>query len=289
LRWARSAYLPLTAMNNLCIGFLESAVSTWNLIERARRLNYQVGEESITDLLLLEWKERFTGELLSIAHNKAQEGRSGADWEWWFIGRSGRGIGFRVQAKVLNLASNSFAHLHYYVNRRSPARREYQCENLIHGARRATPPLIPIYCLYTSWLGSDPILGLPKAQPMPQAYGCSLLSVNAVRTLRETHTNTLNALRPHLIPLHDLVCSATHDMDDLADRVLSNWLDSLADTALRALTASLGNETRFSEFFDYSRYEPSERLPRYVRDLSQAQDTIIPAGISHVVVFQQQD
>ncbi|AZC00460.1 hypothetical protein DKE52_008150 [Acinetobacter pittii] len=71
-------------------------------------------EESITDSLMVELKLRHPYDVFTTTFTRHEEGKNGADWEWWFVDSTGRkGIGFRVQAKIINFESNSFKQLHY--------------------------------------------------------------------------------------------------------------------------------------------------------------------------------
>jgi Holliday junction resolvase len=55
-----------------------------------------MGEETITELLLLELKRRHENEIKIVPFNRRQEARNGADWAWSFEGK--QWLGMRVQA-----------------------------------------------------------------------------------------------------------------------------------------------------------------------------------------------
>lgn len=274
-------------MKDLCLAFLESSVAAWNLLERADRVGHQPGEETITDLLLLEWQEELIPQLITVAHNKKRESKTGADWEWWFIGRSGKAVGIRIQSKILNLKSNRFEHLHYYVNRKKPKRKEYQCDVLIDASRLETPSTIPLYCLYAWWKpGPKHTLGAPRIVGMPQAYGCSLLSVNDVRRLRaQSHSKDLSSTRRYLIPLHALVCpdalSAAVDLPDLITERLASTLEQLSEVD----SAGSFEDDRW---VDYRAVEPTTTKPNYVGQMLREEPQVdVPNELRGVVVFRQ--
>jgi len=129
---------------NLCNTFRAQAFYTWDLLSKSKLNNYQVGEETITDLNLLEIKSRHKKAIYIKEFNKKEEGKFGADWEWWFQGISGLWLGFRVQAKVIKLTSGKFEHLHYWKKKQ----KLYQSELLIDKALNSSIKTIPLYCFY---------------------------------------------------------------------------------------------------------------------------------------------
>lgn len=271
-------------MSDLCLTFLDSAVSTWRLLERADRVSHHLGEESITDLLVIKWLEKLSGSLITVAHTKHAEARSGADWEWWFVGRSGLGLGIRVQAKVLDMRSRTYESLHKSHRRRQPPRDEYQCEVLIEAAARATPPMLPLYVVYSHW---DPVaLNAPTttaATSIPGQFGCAILSTNAVRFLRANRQQGLRAVGPLLRPLHELVCPETAPRDELPVRVAANL--SEIDRSSRADQSSTGDVMPVM----YGREAISEVIPEYVDSLRTLGVADLPDDVGGLVVFTEAD
>ena len=132
---------------SVCDTFRMRAFATWDLLGRAFAVASPIGEETITDLNLLELRSRHPQEVITRSFSKRAEAAEGADWEWWLTGTSRRWFGLRVQAKVIDVGTVTFPHLHY----RRGARASYQCDQLIRRALTATPPRLPIYCLYCHW------------------------------------------------------------------------------------------------------------------------------------------
>jgi len=118
---------------------LKNAEWVWDKLRQARSVGFQINEESITDFVLLNFKA--CGKKQVVTHNftRQEESRNGADWEWWFVRPNGQCIGFRVQAKVINLQSNGYNQLHYK-NKSGVA----QTTLLIRDARKHKA--IPLYC-----------------------------------------------------------------------------------------------------------------------------------------------
>jgi len=107
-------------------------------------LNTTLGEESITDFFLLSLKKHASGKIQVRSFTRPEEYITGADWEWWLTGPSGKRLGVRVQAKVISFPKLEYAHLHY---KRSDG--TYQCDQLITDAIKNGA--IPAYCIYTNW------------------------------------------------------------------------------------------------------------------------------------------
>lgn len=215
----------LTRMD-LCQSFRHLAFGVSSKLSLARQVRVQPGEEGITDDLLIELRRRHPTEILTRTFSKQEEGVVGADWEWWFVGIGGHAMGFRVQAKIINLESACFEHLHYRTREG-----RYQCDRLIEAALKSTSATLPMYCLYTA--GSDDLQrerdihrrwqwgSYPYAS---ESYGCSVTSAFDIRALRlEGHINDLGHLFPVLHPWHCLVCCSGLGRTDLARRVRMFW------------------------------------------------------------------
>jgi len=221
---------------SLCETFRSRATWTWDLLSRARRVGTQIGEETITDLNILELRTRHPTQIYNKTFNKQEEGKNGADWEWWMTGESAKWIGFRVQAKVLDLESNEFSHLHYRKDSSSP----FQCEVLIRKALTGTRRRIPLYCLYMHRKGG---MVSPQRCPSfslnPEGFGCSLLTAFAVRYLRSlsrSKSKRLPQIIPHVNPWHCLVCCRGYDDSDLPHRAIAYWKNVLQVNENRLFT-----------------------------------------------------
>ncbi len=184
---------------HLCHTFLKLALETHDRLKAARSVGHQLLEETITDLNILELKRLHPTQIYCQTFTKPQEGINGADWEWWLTNpKRSRWLGLRVQAKVLELKSDTFAHLHYRPNRG----RAYQSTRLKAAAEM--DGLIPLYCLYahppasaTRWAkyGSS------------ETYGCALLQVKEVERLRRRgKSNDFVSVMSRAVPWSWLVC-----------------------------------------------------------------------------------
>lgn len=211
----------------LCDTFRSRALWTWDMLDKARSINCQIGEETLTDLNILELKIRHSHEIYSITFNKIDEGKNGADWEWWFTNSNeNKWIGFRVQAKVIDIKTQSFEHL-YYKNSNNPS---HQCDILINDSLAQQHPRIPLYCLYSNWSNSIEIpLGDENYYGLRELYGCSIIPAFAVRYLRckKRKPKHLKHLFQYMRPWHYLLSCSKSQSVSLPDRVCNYWVNSL--------------------------------------------------------------
>lgn len=185
----------------------------WNRLREARNNDYQIGEESLTDFLILNLKKHGKGKISVNTFTRNKESLTGADWEWWFTGPSGNWLGMRVQAKVLNLKKEEFEHLHY------KNRHGYQVDALIKDASKNN--LIPLYCMYTNWQPYKYKL-MSKCACFNNSirhYGTSLLSPTRVKKLDPK--TSLTSIIKYLYPLHCIFCNSSIHGEDLPSSALA--------------------------------------------------------------------
>lgn len=116
------------------------AEQTWNRIKDGYDLEISQGEETITDLNLLEIKRSGVKSIQIVKSTKAEEAIKGIDWEWW-IGSNTQGwLRYAMQAKKIQIASQRYDSLGHKVNG------ILQINLLETYARTVTA--IPLYCLY---------------------------------------------------------------------------------------------------------------------------------------------
>ena len=117
----------------------ELSRDTWERLRDARSLDIRFGEETITDLILLELKRKH-GRRSFIAQTPiAKEKVQGTDWEWW-IGSDRIGwIRYAVQAKRLDRDMRYGAITH-------KVKGVYQVTLLENYARLNRA--VPLYCFY---------------------------------------------------------------------------------------------------------------------------------------------
>lgn len=199
---------------SLCNTFKRLAFDTWDKIKESRDVGFQLKEETFTDINMLSIKKKHQSEVITKVFTKHEEGLNGADWEWWFR-YANQWIGFRVQAKILNIHTDEFEHLHY----QSPPN-NFQCDKLIKTALTNTPR-IPLYCLYLQTNDQNRLCHWPyyPFQDICEMWGCSLISAFDVRKLRSNQQKSLHDIEKFLIPWHCLVCCCGYKGDNIIERM----------------------------------------------------------------------
>ncbi len=202
---------------NLCE--ITSRISrwTWNRLREARNHGFQLGEESITDFLLLKMKKEGKGQIIVESFTRHEEATNGSDWECWIKGTSGQWLGMRIQAKVLNLKSEKYEQLHH------SNRHGQQVDLLIEDAKKNG--LVPLYCMYSNW---NPIAYKTKSNCCTSInsvrhYGTALLNPDKVKTHAKTKGNHLRDFIADLKPMHCLFCCSGYSSGGLSETAL-DWL-----------------------------------------------------------------
>lgn len=155
----------------------------------------------------------------------------------------------RVQAKVLNLKTEKYEHLHH------KNKHGFQVDLLISDAKKNG--LIPLYCMYNNW---DP--SKYKAawkcrthKTTVKHYGTSILAPSVVKDLQSQSENHLSSVIGSLKPMHCIFCCNGFGGKELPDRAL-NWLGGIG-------MLDEQEYYRASEKNEYLRSEP----PYYVRQM----------------------
>lgn len=74
------------------------SVDTWERLRDSIDLGIRFGEETITDLLLLDLKRKNPPRTRVLQTPKSKEKDQGTDWEWWIGSPRLRWLRFAVQA-----------------------------------------------------------------------------------------------------------------------------------------------------------------------------------------------
>ncbi|MEW5861088.1 MAG: DUF6615 family protein [Cyanobacteriota bacterium] len=128
--------------------FEQLAEATWERIQFGEELGCRQGEETITDINILDLKRAGLCEVFIPKINKAKESETGIDWEWW-IGSDQRGWWrYAVQAKKVQPKKGNkdqiYSKLRHTIGK-SP-QKEFQIDILERYAQGHN--CIPLYCLY---------------------------------------------------------------------------------------------------------------------------------------------
>ncbi|WP_343619655.1 DUF6615 family protein [Acinetobacter proteolyticus] len=200
--------------------FKRNSAWVWNSLREARKLDIQLGEESITDFLILNLKKTAGKNIKIQSFTRNEEALNGADWAWWFTGPSGKWLGMRVQAKVIKLTIEKYMTLNH--------KNQYgiQTDLLVKDAK--IHRMIPIYCMFTNW---DPNKyrtpqNCGKQTTYARHYGAALLSISNLRRIKAKRSSHLSNFINNLIPLHCIFCFHPHTCMDLPYIVLAHALSN---------------------------------------------------------------
>jgi hypothetical protein len=189
---------------SLCDDFKEVSKRTWNLLKNAADSNMSIGEETITDVNLLELQIRQPAAILTRQVSRYNENLIGADWIWAIVGRTGRTFILYVQAKKLFLRSDRYESL---IER---ANRFHQVDNLIANQffyQVLGISMYPIYVFYNYFpdRGSKIQCNCMNLIDSNLA-GCSYADAIQVRNLIAGGQDTMADLYPIQYSLSCLVC-----------------------------------------------------------------------------------
>lgn len=224
--------------------FGNKACWVWDNLRSARNNHYQIGEESITDFLILQLHSLKKIGLTVKSFNKYEESKIGADWEIWLIGSDGKWIGLTLQAKVLKLTSDEFR----YIDHKNSNGR--QIDLLMKRANKIGS--IPLYAFYTQW--KNGLSGYEHNNCLsPSAFrhfGLSVVPANIIKNHFFKPVVKLKDIISHLIPIQCLFCPF-----QLASYNLSNGIR-------KSLESNLSKIPNFNHTLSY--WDSPESPPDYV-------------------------
>ncbi len=187
---------------SLCQIFKLLARSTWKDLQDAKRFDFSLGEETITDQLLLSLIRACPTEVVIKKSSKLREGlTTGADWEWWFCGNH-TAFGMRVQAKRLFPKSLKYEGL----GKLAGESEVKQVDLLLQNARKG--PLYAIYCFYNYWDSGTktPRWNCQSYVPDWTLFGCSVSDARLVKECIDTGKNDIKTVGSLSYPWMCIVC-----------------------------------------------------------------------------------
>lgn len=217
----------------LCAIIRKESRWIWNTLRLARAHRSKIGEESITDFLVLELKKASKGAYYIDSFTRPREKVTGADWELWFTGASTKWLGLRVQAKVIALDADRYAQLYY--KRKDGT---YQIDQLVADAKKHSA--IPLYCLYSYWRSGEAgkfHWACRAVIRSARLFGAGIVPVSGVRALKAQNEDALKRVVKYLSPLHCLFCCQAYAQGDLPSRshgflVANGFVDDDSQTLL---------------------------------------------------------
>lgn len=155
--------------------FEDIASSTWQRIHLGEIYKVSQGEETITDINLLELVKANCAEVQVVKTHKNKEKEQGTDWEWW-IGNHRLGwLRYAVQAKKINPNSSRYDVLGHKVNNIPQICTLEQYARINHA--------IPLYCFY-NYLKNSSISSYWRCNLSYEVeqFGCTVTPSRNVRT-----------------------------------------------------------------------------------------------------------
>lgn len=237
------------------------ASETWHRLVDAHRHGFSIGEETITDLNLLEIAKSGNPCFRTRQVSKKMESKIGADWVWWIGNKRCGWIQYAVQAKKLDPVSRSY---------RAFRKPKGQLSALEGFCRRARA--IPLYCLYNGDVSKPPMLS--RHESRCEQYGCTIVNFERVKTVYTSRGTVRFADLHQGDNAHPWRCLISEHCD---------WLTPSAGNSRHPLVshdeaAELFQEIRFARLpieieqyvsgelkdFPESIYPPDSDRPRYV-------------------------
>lgn len=206
------------------------ARDTWERLRDSLSLQVRFGEETITDLILLELKRSHAPGIVVLQTNKTAESTQGTDWEWWVGSDDSGWLRFAVQAKKLDLITGRYGALGHKVG----------CEMQIDLLERFAHAnqAIPLYCLFNF----SPSVHESQSwqcclESNIQQLGCTLAPASLMRhALMTRGCRTFEWIhgQPSALPWRCLLrCKRFQDLFDM-----STSLDSRISLAIEAFGTS---------------------------------------------------
>jgi hypothetical protein len=265
---------------SLCEEFRRRSSGTWRLLERAYRVDQKLHEETITDINLLEIGSKCGSQIITRPITKPEEGKVGGDWEWWLTGSSRKWLGLRVQAKVLNVSTETYEHI------ASAPKGNFQAKRLIRSSLSASPKRIPIYCLYNFWPSNREATRICRSYDSEKSFGCTLMDALGAKPKILAKKRALSEYLPPIqVPWHWLVCRTDYGGLDLPERALNLWRNQMR----RTQTVGAADEDRdvYEQLFSVSIVDTP---PEYVSALIHESEVIVDDPfLSRITVFQENE
>jgi hypothetical protein len=226
--------------SRLCRSFRNLSAYIWDLfIDSAYNGFYQtsntnirrgigLSENTITELLLLKISKYQPHDFITVKIcSSSYESKVGADWEWWFLSRSGC-IGLRIQAKRLfyNNSDYEYSHLDHKTNS------VYQVDTLINNAKCLR--IAPLYAFYNYWqddflynLHLNPALAGIRCCRIRTCknLGISIAPAYKIRNLiKNINTKKLVDVLPISWPIYSLTCCNFSDLSTSILNLFKNYI-----------------------------------------------------------------
>lgn len=183
----------MTIAGDEAAALLESlSRDTWERLRHSLEFDVPQGEETITDLNLLEIRRSGVRGVRVWKCPKGQEAKTGLDWEW-FIGSDTVGwLRYAVQAKKLKLDTKIYDKLSHKVRKRLQA-------EILESYAEANDA-VPLYCLYNYVGGAAPFNKYWHCNDDVESeqLGCTLTPLRVIKEALERGGRTSRRTFEHI-------------------------------------------------------------------------------------------
>ena len=163
----------------------ELSIDVWERLRDVKRLTKPLGvrhgEETITDLLMLDLMRKLPGYVTATQTPKRIEAMSGTDFELWVERPNRQWVRFAVQAKRINFKRSTYSRLNHKVNGTKQMHRLERFADL-NGA-------IPVYCFYNYY--DNPKRSdhwhCGKRPYVAEQLGCTIATLRTVKRAAKQH------------------------------------------------------------------------------------------------------
>ena len=173
-----------TGINELGKLLEQLSRDTWERLRDVQRLaptaGLRFGEETITDLLMLDINRHPLTRAIFDPTSRPLETIQGTDFEWWLGSDKTGWFRFAVQAKKLNLKSGRYDNLKHKIHHTT------QTERLEWYAQKTGA--IPVYCLYNFDINADGAKHWHCCEkPFERKQlGCTIVPLSTIRKAQNT-------------------------------------------------------------------------------------------------------
>lgn len=237
-----------------CIEFKDSSEYVHKWIKQQP----SVGEESITDWMLFKLSQSLP-QLKYKKFTRHEEARvTGADWEWWIVGKKSA-ISMRIQAKKVTFGKDNYAGL-AHTNKYG-----LQIEKLIKDANQKN--YIPFYALYSAPTSSQKVICGGKSDAADN-QGVFIASAHLLfdKYIKNGKSRVeADDLLAHSNPMHCMACCSMHTHSK--NPSVSSFDDYIEHYYDESISKSNSNIKKLGRH---------DNAPSYVISLLDTVDTEIP-------------
>lgn len=269
---------------SLCEDFKQVSIRTWNILRNAYEFDMSIGEETITDINLLELQMRQPSAVFTKKLTRYDESLIGADWIWAIVGRTGATIILYVQAKKFFPDTGRYNSL---IERAHPFR---QVDMLIRNSFFYYPlgiMMYPIYAFYNYFPEHGRQICCNCMNIMDSNLaGCSYADAIQIKNKIEAGQNSKNDLYPLQFAWSCLVCCISSANTTKETDLASSFYNRIINT--QELNAFMRQQYNLN--FSANNLllgKPPELIEKVIRGEQINDQVFSDLNISEIIVFDE--